>query len=147
MRPSVLSPTSMMARSFSMPTTLPLTTVPSSGSLSMNEFMSICSKSSLVTVCCAKCCLHVHQMSCDAAKACDAGRPRMQHGPVHGRRPQGRSFHDIYAGLEGLPWLGSQGRKVGLGARLGRRLARNGPIDHGDGRAECGLYIQTRRIE
>src|SRR5690606_40588323 len=57
------------------------------------------------------------------------------------------SFHDIYAGLEGLPSLRSQGRKVGLGARPGRRLARNGPIDNGDGRAECGFYIQTRRVE
>src|SRR5690606_2112144 len=45
-RPSVFSPTSMMARSFSMATTLPLTTVPSTGSMSWKLSMRSCSKSS-----------------------------------------------------------------------------------------------------
>src|SRR5690606_23276563 len=39
---------------FSMATTLPRTTVPSAASLSTKESSSIDSKSSLVTVCCAK---------------------------------------------------------------------------------------------
>src|SRR6478609_3627818 len=153
-RPSVLAPTSMTARSFSIPTTMPLTTAPSCGLPWVKDSSSICAKSSRVGV------------ADWVAVAMNSPGNGFRWTAVDGVSRAGPKVpRTSTAAKEWRPgpmtrrskrWFGSgapskkraeQAHPPKAEARSAARPACSDGFDNVDGGPECGVYIQMRGIE
>ncbi len=163
-RPSIFRPTSMIAMSFSMPTILPRTTLPSKASSAPSVSVSMAAKSSRVGLYSLEVVAVVFILSPvqsgrrrgkPAAVWLGALKPILPDTRLRDRLVKtsalvmdfrsiaacGGCFPPIRLGLLVLP------RRLLKAKREAQTLLANRPLDQSDGGVECAVYIQVARIE